>query len=145
MQGADVELQCPQQWTTDGTNTLTCSIRATRFTPEVCSGQLTNVVDFVFSNTGTRGSTECTVTDFRTSCENRTSSACRCKELSDGQYVLEYKVPVKNKRRYEGGSWECQVTCLDRNLKPQLSSSASDSCSGVKFDDGRHSKYTVQQ
>ena len=144
--GADIELECPQKWTNLTTNVLTCQINATRFVPEVCSGQLEDIADFRYSSSAAGASTECSVRGFRTNCVKRSfPGPCWCEELSNGLYVLKYHVGEDGEdiSRYEGGSWECRVTCVDDSLIRQLTGSASPGCSNVTFRRDENGKYQV--
>eukprot|EP00916_Digyalum_oweni_P008915 GHVL01015020.1.p1 GENE.GHVL01015020.1~~GHVL01015020.1.p1 ORF type:complete len:197 (+),score=12.10 GHVL01015020.1:123-713(+) len=139
--GADVELECPNFGVGSQPVTLTCFVDAIRASNEVCTTQLSDIVDFQFyRDDDAASSSECIVQNFRTSCKKDPSSSCWCDYLTDGTYVLRYEL-VPDKNKYDDGSFGCQVTCLGENGSHPLTYSASPDCtvrSGGSNVDGLH-------
>ena len=115
---ADVRLDCPASWADKTTQVLTCFLNATKYSNSTCK-QFSDVADFQFLASGaTHHSPECTITEMTKACNTGSFSAkgCRCREVQDGLYVLEFAVTGR-RERHEGGTWKCVPGCFDDSFR----------------------------
>ena len=116
-EAADVKLDCPAVWTDGVSEVLTCFLNTTTFSPSTCQKAFLDLVDFQFlASGGSQHSSECTVEDVTTCDGSFSNKNCRCREVWDGQYVLEYIVTGRRDTQ-EGGTWKCVPGCFDAHLQ----------------------------
>ena len=116
----DARIACPATWTEGITQVLSCFVNASKYSNSTCE-TFSNLVDFQFKARGEksgRESQECSVTNLTEACASSRFSpkGCRCREVADGQYVLEFAV-TGDRARHEGGTWRCIPGCFDELLK----------------------------
>ena len=137
VQTDDVSLVCPANWTEGATQIITCFVNASKYSRSTCT-TFTDLVEFKFlAAGGSTASTECSVENLTQACNTGMflPKGCRCKEVRDGRYVLEFFV-TSRRERYEGGRWQCVPACFDEKLRnPFLSSSSAAAlqCGPVEF------------
>ncbi|KAK7473450.1 hypothetical protein BaRGS_00035326 [Batillaria attramentaria] len=133
---ADVELQCPEKWTEGARTTLVCTVNATRLTSTVCSGQLTDTLDFDFKVAGPSSIpvSQCQVQDYQSQCSGiLNADGCKCQTSAEGNYVFTLTVTA-SRNTHRGGSWDCSTTCKDGTLRDVLDYRGSVGCSPVVFE-----------
>ncbi|KAK7473449.1 hypothetical protein BaRGS_00035325, partial [Batillaria attramentaria] len=131
-----VELQCPEKWTESVRTTLVCTVNATRLTSTVCSGQLTDTLDFDFKVAGPSSIpvSQCQVQDYQSQCSGiLNADGCKCHTSAEGNYVFTLTVTA-SRNTHRGGSWDCSTTCKDGTLRDVLDYRGSVGCSPVVFE-----------
>ncbi|KAK7087332.1 hypothetical protein V1264_021401 [Littorina saxatilis] len=132
----DGRLSCPTRWREGDTQILKCTVKVAQYTNSSCQ-QFPDLVDFQFTaKDQTFPSSECAVYGLTETCDGRFQPKhCRCREISDGCYVVEFAVTAR-RDRHEGGSWKCVPGCSDRFFRnPFLHGESADAltCGPVEF------------